>query len=109
MLPSGVSSEFRVLTKEFKAELPEDLVELIEANPPRVISGERALLKSRYGLETRSKASVISKTKRGYTVSWRVDTIGRSNVQRFAERIGFDDHEKQRKLEDYLKRREKRI
>lgn len=104
MLPSGAVVKFRRLTEEFKAELPRDLVELIESNPPRAISGEHDLLRSRFDLETKRHACVISETKEGYGVTWRVYTVGGNNLQRFAERIGFDDQEKQKRLENYMRR-----
>lgn len=101
-LPSGNVIRFRLLTKKFKAKLPEDLLKIIEM-PLRILLDEHYLLRDRFGIDTGLSAYEILKTKRGYTVAWSVRTVGKNNMRKFLERVGFADREKQKKLESYVR------
>ena len=105
MLPRNQEQLYANYTRKLRKKLEAKLVEIVEDNPPHLISEEKQILEG-FGISPNLKPYEIYKTQRGYSASW-ISIIERyHDLVKFRDEIGFFDSEKQGRLEKILKESE---
>ena len=66
--------------------------------PPRPLIEEKEILRDVFGISVHVYPKELYKTKRGYSVTWRLAISGRENIRKFREKIGLSLRRKEEKL-----------
>ena len=100
-LPEEFVSKLVYKDKNYFNSLPENIKNIVQKQPPKLLKGEKELLEE-FGIVSSMRCRGVTKYLDRVSADWVIEIYGKGNISKFNIRVGFSHPDKVKQINFYL-------